>query len=85
MTTDEGTFSIRANYDKLKQDAESEAVSSEDGTDKVRESYWNHDRTGRSGLRANLDVERQGHGDDRARHQPGAIVPSITAPTSKEA
>jgi hypothetical protein len=42
MTTDEGTFSIRANYDKLKQDAESEAVSSEDGTDKVRESYVNH-------------------------------------------
>jgi hypothetical protein len=34
MTTDEGTFSIRANYDKLKQDAESEAVSSEDGTER---------------------------------------------------
>jgi hypothetical protein len=51
--------------------AESEAVSSEDGTDKVRESYGNHDRTGRSGLPANLDVEREGHGDDRARHQPG--------------
>ena len=68
-----------------KQDAESEAVSWEDGTNKVRESYVNHDRTGRSGLPANLDVERQGHGDDRARHQPGAIVSSITAPTSQEA
>ena len=56
MTPDEGTFSIRANYDKLKQDAESEAMSWEDGTDKVRESYGNHDRTGRSGLPANLDT-----------------------------
>jgi hypothetical protein len=55
MTTDEGTFSIRANYDKLEQDAECEAVSSENGTDKVRESYGNHDRTGRSGLPANVD------------------------------
>jgi hypothetical protein len=33
-----------------------------------REGYENHDRTGTSGLPANLDIERKGHGDDRARH-----------------
>src|SRR5215471_21671961 len=44
---------------------------SEKETEKERVSDDNRDRPGRSGLPPNLDFEREGHRDDRARYQPG--------------
>src|SRR6516165_12281944 len=41
---------------------------SEKETEKERGSDDNRDRAGRSGFSANLDLQREGHGDDRARH-----------------
>src|SRR5262249_51267860 len=44
---------------------------SDEETEKERVSDANRNRDGRSGLSGNLDLQREGHGDDRARHQPG--------------
>src|SRR5262249_16315398 len=49
----------------------SRRAPSENETEKERVSDDNHDRARRSGLSANLDLQREGHGDDRAWHQPG--------------
>src|SRR6516162_10236123 len=49
----------------------SRRAPSEKETEKERVSDDNRDRPGRSGLPPNLDFEREGHRDDRARYQPG--------------